>query len=118
MAHSLRAPCGRSNPPPGDSWTQPGVLDLPAGSPAHPDACSPCRYRHLRALASRIGETGRLPGRHLEPARNLLLPVVERKVDDRGLVHGKVEARDLDRTGIDVVGSGEPDEGDAPLEKG
>ena len=32
------------------------VLDVPAGTPARPDSRSPCRYRHLHALASRIGE--------------------------------------------------------------
>ena len=31
------------------------VLDVPAGTPARPDSRSPCRSRHLRALASRPG---------------------------------------------------------------
>ena len=101
---------------PGGFVNAAGVLGVPASSPAHPDARSPCRYRHLRALASRIGETGQLPGGHLEPARNLLLGVVERKVDDRGRVHGEVETHCFDRTGLEVVGADKPDIGDALFE--
>ena len=59
-----------------------------------------------------------LPARYLESARDLLLPVVERQVDDRRLVHGEVEAHDLDGTGLEVAGAGHPHIGDAPFEIG
>ena len=35
-----------------------------------------------------------------------------------GRVHGEVEAHDFDRAGLEVVGSGKPDIGDAPFEIG